>query len=65
MAETERNENYVVEMLGITKDIDKSPKEKDAEPKDDPCCDDPERSSVTKEQSAIGVRVSQRFHRQQ
>lgn len=57
--------SLVGEMLGITKDIDKSPKEKDAEPKDDPCCDDPERSSVTKEQSAIGVRVSQRFHRQQ
>lgn len=54
------NLSVVGEMLGITKDIDKSPKQTPPSLKSDPCCDAPERSEVTREQASIGVRVSQK-----
>lgn len=47
------------EALNITKDIDTSPKETEPVQHDDPCCDDEERSDVTKEQ-AIMPRVSRK-----
>lgn len=49
------------EALNITKDIDQSPKEPWTEQIPDTCCDDEERSDVTKEQAAEGTaRVSNR-----
>lgn len=49
------------ETLNITKDIDTSPKTMDTGTIEDPCCNDPERSDVTKEQ--VNVRVSQKYVR--
>lgn len=47
------------ETLNITKDIDTSPKETESGQHDDPCCDDEERSDVTKEQASM-PRVSRK-----
>lgn len=55
------NLSVMGEALNITKDIDTSPKESEPEQVSDPCCDDEERSNVTKEQAGLGVRVSRKF----
>lgn len=54
--------SFVGEALNITKDIDLSPKEKGNQPKGDPCCNDPERTDVTREQAFgdIKARISKR-----
>lgn len=54
------NLSVMGETLNITKDVDTSPKEAEPEQHDDPCCDDEERSGVTKEQAGINVRVSRK-----
>ena len=55
------NLSVIGEMLNITKDIDTSPKETEPEPESDPCCDDPERSNITKNQVMANVRVSRKY----
>lgn len=47
--------SYTGELLGLTNDIDKSPKEDNSAPPADICCNEEERSDVTKELSGLDM----------
>jgi len=49
LTESASNLSYIGEVLNVTKDIDTSPKPEKKDSHDDTCCDDPERSNVTKD----------------
>jgi len=59
LTESASNLSYIGEVLNITKDIDTTPKSKVDETHSDECCDEPERSNVTKNLSNISQTVNE------